>query len=200
MALNEELLRKRMKEAFGTDSQTTVAEKLNTTQGNVSKMLIGTRLPTLETAYLIAEAYGVSVDWLLGLSDRKKPSNGMSYASAIECLLLLKDSGALMLVGISDDILEAELHDPLLCALLRKAEDLSAVDWDSYFHWVETKLPLYEDRCLIHKEVWSGNGNAAELISFATTDSEYLEYHDLAKEEQKELNIHFSTTLIYGED
>ena len=71
MALAIDVIKARLKEAFGQDSQETVGKKLNMTQGNVSKLLSGSQQPTLETIYHVSEIYGVSVDWLLGLSDKK---------------------------------------------------------------------------------------------------------------------------------
>ena len=81
MALNMDILRKRLREAFGSDSQETVGKKLNMTQGNVSKLLSGSQQPTLETIFHISEAYEVSADWLLGLSD-SPPTQGPPDRSA----------------------------------------------------------------------------------------------------------------------
>lgn len=72
MALRMDILRDRLRETFGEDRQDTVAENLNMSQGNVSKILSGSQQPTLETIFHIAEAYNVSTDWLLGISKQKK--------------------------------------------------------------------------------------------------------------------------------
>ena len=64
----------RIKELKGSDSQEVFAKKINTTQSKMSKMLTGTP-PSAATLKAMAEAYDVSVDWLLGLSDNKKCVN-----------------------------------------------------------------------------------------------------------------------------
>ena len=64
MALPMYVIKERLRETFGTDSQTEVGRKLDMTQGNVSKLLAGQQ-PAIDTIYRIAEVYGVSVDWLL---------------------------------------------------------------------------------------------------------------------------------------
>ena len=67
MIVDSEVLKTRLREAFGSDSQETVGKKLNMSQGNISKLLSGSQQPTMDTIYSIAKIYGVSVDWLLGL-------------------------------------------------------------------------------------------------------------------------------------
>ena len=54
MAINSEVLKERLRDTFGTDSQETVGNKLSMTQGNVSKLLSGTQQPTLEYGRIIA--------------------------------------------------------------------------------------------------------------------------------------------------
>ena len=68
----KEILPGRLREAFGKDTQETVARKLVTQQGTVSKWISGTVIPPTDVLLLIAEAYKVSVDWLLGISDEKE--------------------------------------------------------------------------------------------------------------------------------
>ena len=93
MIVDSEVLKTRLREAFGSDSQETVGKKLNMSQGNISKLLSGSQQPTMDTIYSIAKIYGVSVDWLLGLSNKKSIthySTETTYASAIKTLLDLK--------------------------------------------------------------------------------------------------------------
>ena len=72
------VLPERLKEVFRGETQETSARKLSTVQGTISKWLCGEAIPPTETLLLIAEAYNVSVDWLLGLSEEKKV-NGIAY-------------------------------------------------------------------------------------------------------------------------
>ena len=70
--MDADLLKSRLSETFKGDTQDVVARKLNTSQGNVSKWVSGQQVPTTENLLLISEAYGVSIDWLLGISDEKE--------------------------------------------------------------------------------------------------------------------------------
>lgn len=149
MALNMEILRNRLREAFGDDSQETVGKKLNMTQGNVSKLLSGSQQPTLETIFHIAEAYGVSVDWLLGISEKKRRVNAMSYASAIETLIGLDRHGATKISNDQKGKISVQVEDPIIRALIKKSLALSKADTELYQNWIETRLSMFEDKPLL---------------------------------------------------
>ncbi len=68
----------RLKEVFKGETQETTAKKLGTVQGTISKWLNGEAIPPTEILLLIAEAYKVSVDWLLGLSEQRQ-IDGIAY-------------------------------------------------------------------------------------------------------------------------
>ena len=70
--INKEILKKRLKEAFGDETEDAVAVKIFTTQGNVSKWLNGKGTPSISSLKEISRAYKVSVDWLLGISNEKE--------------------------------------------------------------------------------------------------------------------------------
>lgn len=78
MGVDRKLLLMRLKEVFGDELQDSIASTLKMSQGNVSKMLTGSQMPTVDTVAMIANSYKVSVDWLLGLSEIKS-------APAFEC-------------------------------------------------------------------------------------------------------------------
>jgi len=59
----------RLAKAFGNDTQDVIARKLGMTQGNVSKLVNGEQMPTVDTLVEVSKAYNVSVDWLVGVSD-----------------------------------------------------------------------------------------------------------------------------------
>ena len=148
MALNTETLRSRLRIAFGSDPQDMVAKKLNMTQGTISKILSGNQQPTLETIYHIAEAYNVSVDWLLGLSEKRQVTkyNGeTTYAIATETIGDLVKKGAK--IDNEKKSPEAVIHieDPLLRMLLRKSITLAETDRDMYENWAKEKLSLFAD-------------------------------------------------------
>ena len=64
------------------------------TQGNVSKLLSGTQQPTIDTLYRISEEYGISADWILGLSNIKTiPNNDLSYGDILKEFIKLGENG-----------------------------------------------------------------------------------------------------------
>lgn len=72
MSSNQNTITIRLKELFGNEKQKQIAEKLYTSQSNVSKWKRGKGFPGANTLQFIAERYEVSIDWLLGLSDEKE--------------------------------------------------------------------------------------------------------------------------------
>lgn len=185
MALNMEILRNRLREAFGDDSQETVGKKLNMTQGNVSKLLSGSQQPTLETIFHIAEAYGVSVDWLLGISEKKRRVNAMSYASAIETLIGLDRHGATKISNDQKGKISVQVEDPIIRALIKKSLALSKADTELYQNWIETRLSMFEDKPLLYSVAWMDNV-VAFLAGEASTESNWLEVYDEAKRAEEE--------------
>ena len=63
------VLPERLKELFAGETQDSIGQKFGAGQGTVSKWLSGETIVPTEILLLIAEAYKVSVDWLLGLSE-----------------------------------------------------------------------------------------------------------------------------------
>lgn len=61
----------RLAELFAGETQSITARNLQTTQSNVSKWINGQSVPPTETLCVIAKKYGASIDWILGISDRK---------------------------------------------------------------------------------------------------------------------------------
>lgn len=62
-------------EVMGSATQKQFAEKLHTTQTTISKILNGKSDPSLEILKSISTEYGISIDWLLGLSEEKYIQN-----------------------------------------------------------------------------------------------------------------------------
>lgn len=182
MALAIDIIKVRLKEAFGQDSQETVGKKLNMTQGNVSKLLSGSQQPTLETIYHIAEVYGVSVDWLLGLSEKKKINKsceGTTYATAVRDLHDLIRHGALKMEEEAK-VISFKVTDPLIDMLIKKSVTLSETDAEFFNNWMETRLALFQDRPIIWEGTWS-----MKVLDFLTgeavTEANWLEVWDEAK-------------------
>jgi transcriptional regulator with XRE-family HTH domain len=201
MALAIDVIKARLKEAFGQDSQETVGKKLNMTQGNVSKLLSGSQQPTLETIYHVSEIYGVSVDWLLGLSDKKeiyKSCEGITYAAAVRNLHELIRHGALK-IEESAKTLSFRVVDPLIKMLTKKSVTIYKTDKELYDNWNETKLSLFQDRSLIWEGIWSMNG-LDFLTGEAVTEANWLEVWDEAKKvEDDYADLMSDNTRPFGE-
>ena len=63
----------RMKELMGDMTQQQFEEKTGVPQSSISKILSNQRDLTANNICLIAEAFDVSTDWLLGRTDERKP-------------------------------------------------------------------------------------------------------------------------------
>lgn len=185
MALKADILKDRLKEAFGSDSQETVGKKLNMTQGNISKLLSGSQQPTLETVYHIAETYDVSVDWLLGLSEKKRIASVSTYAASVEALLELSRHGAIKLKEAPGKTLSADLDDPILIALLKKSMVLQQADRDLHQNWIDAKLALFNDKPLLYSIAWQSDA-VGFYAGEASTESNWLEVYDMAKQAEEE--------------
>lgn len=188
MALNMEIVRERLREAFGEDSQATVAGKLNMTQGTISKILSGNQQPTLETIFHISEEYKVSVDWLVGLSEKKritKYSGETTYSSAVEALTDLDHHGAITVKNEGNRELHIIVDDVLLKMLLNKSLSISKTDSELFQNWLDTKLSLFEDKPLLYSGVWSDD-SVAFLAMEATTEANWVEVYERAVDSEKE--------------
>lgn len=182
MALDIDITKKRLKEAFGSDSQETVGKKLNMTQGNVSKLLSGNQQPTLETIYHIAEVYEVSADWLLGLSDKKKiykSCDGTTYATATRNLQDMIRCGALKMEE-AGKVITLRISDPLISMLIKKSTTLAKTDRELFENWQDTKLALFQDKPIIWDGTWSMNG-LDFLTGEAVTEANWVEVWEEAK-------------------
>ena len=53
-------------------NQMELAKKIGTSQGSISRFLYGTSIPRVSILVKMAQALGVSSDWLLGLKNSKR--------------------------------------------------------------------------------------------------------------------------------
>lgn len=186
MAIKEEIVRARLKEAIGTDSQGDVAKKIHTTQGSVSKLLSGEQSLTLDKACAVAEKYGVSLDWLMGMSNKKRPmKNGpdISYVSIVKSLLELKKSGHTINEGNYYKDISIQIHDPLLRMLYQKGAALMTAGEAYLETWVEKSLEEF-DKPLVWSSIWN-DPSVDFALQHAITDKEWLEVYRIAKEEEE---------------
>lgn len=186
MALNRNIMRTRLREVFGDDTQETIAKKLNTTQGNISKILNGRNEPTTDIICEIAEKYHVSIDYLMGLSDQKHIAHrqdAATYQQITECLtdlLLYGDAHYKTLDGKHT----VTINDPILTFLLKKSIMLARTDHDLYNVWRNTKLSSFEDKPVLSSIVWRDNGLSIYMMDIET-ESEYLDAYKAAAEIQE---------------
>lgn len=188
MGYNIELMKRRLRETFGSDSQDTVGKKLNMTQGNVSKLLSGTQQPTLETINSVAEVYDVSTDWLLGLTEKKsidKNAAGTSYAQATKVLSNLILAGAIKQIG-DDDSLQLVVQDPLVNYLTKKNVTLRKTDVELTENWIENKLTLFEECSILSTSVWE-ECDIDFLSREAVTETNWKEVYEKARKKEEEL-------------
>lgn len=189
MAIDNEVLIARLRETFGDESQETIGKKIHLSQGSISKILSGFQKPPLEIVYDIAQIYGVSVDWLLGLSNKKRIthySGEMTYASSVEALLGLKNHGANLEYNSSMQKVLLETDDELLCALINRALGLKRTSSEAFQYWMENNLSLFEDKGLLWSEVWKQD-NLYPFTNISMTEKEWLNAYKEAEEEMKKI-------------
>lgn len=188
MVLDSKILKKRLKIAFEADSQETIGKKLNMSQGNVSKLLSGTQQPTLETMYHIANVYYVSVDWLLGFSEKKsitKYNGKVTYSDVVKVVSELKQYGAEVTVEQRGDSVLVKTGDPLIRGVLKKALDLLDADQEMYESWLDDRLSMFDDCPLIRYNSWHDE-RMQSLTGEAITESNWLEVYDAVVQSEKE--------------
>ena len=137
----------RIKELKGSDSQEIFAKKINLTQSNVSKML-GGMPPSASTLIAIAKEYDVSVDWLLGLSDRKSRNNfpdldNITYADALAVFDRLIEYDSLF--TNSTDPSKFHSFDYILNYLLESRITVGNVDINTRRYWYETTAEQFSE-------------------------------------------------------
>jgi len=175
---------------FGSESQEIVAGKLNMSQGNVSKLLSGSQMPTLDTLYSISEKYGVSVDWLLGISEQRKIQSAdslSSYSVAAMVITCVAQRGAKVNNEGQSKSISLEIEDPILKALIRKSLVLSNTDSELYIDWKNTKLSLFDDKALIWSGTWRDD-QLPFLVSEASTEADWLEVWEAAKKAEADFD------------
>ena len=155
----------RIKELKGSDSQEAFAQKIHTTQSNISKLLKGAVPPSAATLMELAKAYGVSVDWLLGLSDEKETrekaqshnltTENITYADAMTMLEILYQKGSIE-VGYDNHGYNSEpdpsticVKDKVLAYFLDNRFRYSDGSQNIYDIWLKQAMKTYEKYLLL---------------------------------------------------
>ena len=92
-------LSERLRELRGTTSQCEFAAKIGVKQTSYSSWERGVKDPAAQTVAQISSTFGVSADWLLGLSDKRDGASGSSLAPN---LARLKDAATIVLTRSED--------------------------------------------------------------------------------------------------
>ena len=154
--------------------QRKLAGELHMTQGNVSKMLKTEQMPQLDAIYYISEKYGVSADWLLGLSEVKEisaPKKETTYSTAVEAIVDMERCGNVIAENQKDGGIDIHLSDKLLVKLCKKGIALNDTDFDSYKMWVKEKLTEFDNLPLLWTGIWDDEV-LSHYLDQAGTESE----------------------------
>ena len=163
----------RIKELKGNDSQEVFAQKIHTTQSNISKMLKGMTPPSAATLTELAKTYHVSVDWLLGLSDEKETepkvqshkltAETVTYADAMAVLEVLYEKGSID-VGYDYNSYNSEpdpsmilVKDKVLAYFLDNRFRYSGGSQNIYDIWLKQAMAIYDKFLLLQ---WTDSVNA----------------------------------------
>lgn len=155
----------RIKELKGNDSQEVFAQKIHTTQSNISKMLKGMTPPSAATLTELAKTYHVSVDWLLGLSDEKEigskvqshnlTAETVTYADTMAVLDILYQKGSID-VGYDNNGYNSEpdpstiyVRDKVLAYFLDNRFRYSGGSQNIYDIWLKQAMAIYDKYLLM---------------------------------------------------
>lgn len=180
MKLNMDVFKDRVNQIFKNETQEVIANKLNMTQGNVSKIMSGAQQPTIDTVFNIAEIYGVSVDWLLGRTDEKKIVNIKSYAVVIENLIELEKREVFSIKEEKRGDLLVNITDPMIKKFFKKGRNILIADENLYNDWKNKFSSLFEDKLVIGRMGWWNSEDVENCISHATTDEDWRAVHKVA--------------------
>ena len=183
------IIKKRLREAFGDDVQETVASKLNMSQSNVSKLLSGNQTPTAEVLKNVSNAYGVSVDWLLGLSDEKrlhKNADTPTYEDAVNLILDLEAYGVIRTSTDNGSMLSYDMSDPILNWLLQKGRKLKSTDQSFYRTWRESRLSKFYGKEVLSDTVWEMDRELDYYLCAANTEADLEKVYGMAHKKEQE--------------
>lgn len=168
----KEQVSRHLTEVFQGETQETTARKLNTTQGNVSKWVSGSQVPTSDMLCEISKAYKVSVDWILGISSQKEIDGvvleKLTYEQItriVDALIQNNNFSIPNLAELTPNEIEYEedengesvpippvpqydsdyikVNDRLLSYLLRRRYKIQLTGEDMLDMWKENKLPNF---------------------------------------------------------
>ncbi len=166
--MRDKITAQRIRKIMGDLTQTEFAAQVNSTQTTISKVLAGT-MPSTSLLVSIATRYGVSVDWMLGLSDSKYVSGASTetllYSDVVSVLAGLLNRGSVMYrteskkenIVVSEDgnivtkeytLYLLEVKDAILKDCISLASHTNRVDKDTYSYWLKSMKENYRHEVL----------------------------------------------------
>lgn len=143
----------RIKEAIGLDSQNKAANRVGCDQSQISKYINGDCQPSVPVLIALSSEYGVSVDWLLGLSDLKNinniDDNSVTYEQIVKLIDVLYDHNSIEdhQVGNGDhaihDFGTIEVKDTWLLYLLEQRSTVKKSGKDFFKTWEQHFLSKF---------------------------------------------------------
>ena len=203
-----ETIRARLQETFKNDTQETIARKLNTTQGNVSKWLNG-QIPTTDNLLHISKMYKVSVDWLLGISNEKQIDGVALEKLTYEDIALIIDRllelgvvqiPDLNMIGggsVGEERIDTDyikINDRTLSFILRRRHKIYEVGPDMVDFWKQSSLPRFSGlRLLRYTQEIDKLMGSKDWVNF--TDGDWVALvRDIEKMSDEEILIELSKT------
>ena len=165
MKKNKSIVATRIDELRGIESQQTMADKIQSNQGYISKLINGSAEPSVSTLIALAKAYGVSTDWILGLTDNPtnsiQPDDDLSYSQAFVVLANLYEHGAFTVKAEEEQfemygeinrfkLEDFHMIDPVLNELLAQITINRGTDISIFNQWVEKHALNFEDAVIPH--------------------------------------------------
>lgn len=149
-----------MKELMGDMTQQQFEEKTGVPQSSISKILSNQRDLTANNICLIAEAFDVSTDWLLGRTDERKPpepvkkSEEPTYGDIFEVVTYLLKKNALTawqegLLGVDgrdhklNSVQSLSINDEILRSMFYEWITMQAAPQDAYDDWNTKRVDAY---------------------------------------------------------
>lgn len=189
----------RVNEVLDQDTQEAAAKKLHMAQSTVSKIKTGKQTPTTETLVHIAKEYEVSVDWLLGLSEERKPikkdeyfdcgNNDITYSTVTKVISLLYRHNIAEISKTKEGRFAIALRDPLLQFLITRCISVDKADPDMLKEWFAQKLSLFDSKPIFYYCPW----DRPELHFLSYDDDiqdefDWLQVYERAKEVDMEFD------------
>lgn len=188
MAYDADLTIERLKETFGADNQNEVGKKTYYQQTTISKMLNKKQEIKVDFLCRVADAYHVSVDWLLGLSDEKTIQtrcDDVTYSEIIDVLVRLRNSGAANTEKNKESQIQLHFKDPIINIFGKKAFALSDADRESYVEWRKARMSVFDDKLLLSSVAWNERDLEGSMLS-AETEADWVQVYEEAKRVEDE--------------